>query len=299
MKKSSSDRQPLIRSTGSREGDGGSETDTTIKPNLYSGRRATSYGAIESSTTLLPLPSRSASSSNTTIESESSLLSAVSDEQQQQQLEADGGGETIQPSDDGELDMRSLSFCEKIGYGLGHVFNDLCAGVWFSYTLLFLQRALKISATEAGLLVMIGQVGDAVVTPIVGLITDKYGTKRLWHMAGTVLVFLSFPMIFSICPWCETSPSWWVPTYFTICILVFQVGWPIVQITHLAMIPELSTRQRDRSDLTAIRYSASICSNVVVYVVTWAVSIACHCLSLIFSLLRFDILFTDPSRTRH
>lgn len=37
------------------------------------------------------------------------------------------------------------------------------------------------------------------------------------------------------------------------------------------MIPELSKTQRDRSDLTATRYSASICSNVVVYIVTWAV----------------------------
>lgn len=37
------------------------------------------------------------------------------------------------------------------------------------------------------------------------------------------------------------------------------------------MIPELSRTQVDRSDLTAIRYSASIVSNVVVYIVTWAV----------------------------
>lgn len=37
------------------------------------------------------------------------------------------------------------------------------------------------------------------------------------------------------------------------------------------MIPELSRTNVDRSDMTAIRYSASICSNVVVYIVTWAV----------------------------
>lgn len=43
-------------------------------------------------------------------------------------------------------DMRSLNVIEKLGYGLGHIYNDLCAGVWFSYTLLFLQGALRISA---------------------------------------------------------------------------------------------------------------------------------------------------------
>lgn len=171
-----------------------------------------------------------------------------------------------------QMERRStLRIVEKIGFGLGHVYNDLCAGVWFSYTLLFMQGALGMPAAEAGALVMLGQVGDAIATPIVGFLTDKYGTKRQWHIAGTFIVFLTFPMIFSLCPWCDVAPHWWEIMYFIIVILLFQFGWPIVQITHLAMIPELSRSQKDRSDLTAVRYSVSIISNVVVYIVTWAV----------------------------
>ncbi|KFB47490.1 AGAP011492-PA-like protein [Anopheles sinensis] len=171
-----------------------------------------------------------------------------------------------------QLEKRStLKLCEKIGYGLGHVYNDLCAGVWFSYTLLFMQGALGMPAAEAGAMVMLGQVGDAIATPIVGLLTDRYGTKRQWHIVGTFIVFLTFPMIFSLCPWCSIAPHWWEIVYFTVVILAFQFGWPIVQVTHLAMIPELSRTQKDRSDLTAVRYSVSIVSNVIVYIVTWAV----------------------------
>lgn len=168
--------------------------------------------------------------------------------------------------------MRStLTFIQKIGFGLGHVYNDLCAGVWFSYTLLFMQGALKMPGAEAGALVMLGQIGDALATPIVGVLADKYGTKRKWHIAGTGLVFLTFPLIFSLCPWCWSAPVWWPPTYFAGAILLFQLGWAIVQITHLAMIPEMSRTKKDRTELTAIRYSASVCSNVIVYIVTWAV----------------------------
>uniref|UniRef100_A0AAG5DKR3 Uncharacterized protein n=1 Tax=Anopheles atroparvus TaxID=41427 RepID=A0AAG5DKR3_ANOAO len=171
-----------------------------------------------------------------------------------------------------QLEKRStLKLCEKIGYGLGHVYNDLCAGVWFSYTLLFMQGALGMPAAEAGAMVMLGQVGDAIATPIVGLLTDRYGTKRQWHIVGTFIVFFTFPMIFSLCPWCSVAPHWWQIVYFTAVILAFQFGWPIVQVTHLAMIPELSRTQKDRSDLTAVRYSVSIVSNVIVYIVTWAV----------------------------
>ncbi|KAG4066654.1 hypothetical protein HA402_007290 [Bradysia odoriphaga] len=165
----------------------------------------------------------------------------------------------------------TMSFLQKVGYGLGHVHNDLCAGVWFSYTLLFMQGALQMSGALAGTLVMLGQVGDALATPIVGILTDKYYTKRKWHIAGTCLIFLTFPLIYSICPWCTTGPVWWMPIYFSAVILLFQSGWAIVQITHMAMIPELSETRKDRDDLTAIRYSVSVCSNVVVYIVTWLI----------------------------
>ncbi|XP_037039122.1 major facilitator superfamily domain-containing protein 12-like [Bradysia coprophila] len=165
----------------------------------------------------------------------------------------------------------TLSFLQKSGFGLGHVYNDLCAGVWFSYTLLFMQGALQMPGAEAGALVMVGQVGDAIATPIIGILADKFGTKRKWHIAGTGLVFLTFPLIFSICPWCTTAPVWWTPTYFAAVILLFQLGWATVQISHLAMIPELCKTARDRADLTAIRYSASVTSNVIVFIVTWLV----------------------------
>lgn len=81
----------------------------------------------------------------------------------------------------------TTTFIQKIGFGLGHVFNDLCAGVWFSYTLLFMQGALQMPSFTAGTLVMLGQVGDALATPIVGILMDKYYTKRKWHIAGILL----------------------------------------------------------------------------------------------------------------
>lgn len=66
-------------------------------------------------------------------------------------------------------------------------------------------------------------------------------------------------------------PVWWHIIYFSAVILAFQFGWAIVQVTHLAMIPEMSRNQKDRTELTAMRYSASVTSNVIVFIVTWAV----------------------------
>lgn len=169
-------------------------------------------------------------------------------------------------------ELRStLSLIQKLGFGLGHVYNDLCAGVWFSYTLVFLKGVLQMAGTEAGALVWWGQVVDAISTPICGVITDRYSSKRKWHVLGTLLVLVSFPAIFSMCPFCDGAPSYWPPLYYALVVALFQFAWPLVQIANLAMIPELSRTQRDRMDLTSIRYAASVVSSVIVYLVTWLI----------------------------
>lgn len=104
----------------------------------------------------------------------------------------------------------TMSFIHKIGYGLGHVYNDLCAGVWFSYTLLFMQNVLQMSGAIAGTLVMLGQVGDALATPIVGILTDKYYTKRKWHIAGNMTPMTHSRLILKLkifhCYYLEQAP---------------------------------------------------------------------------------------------
>jgi hypothetical protein len=42
----------------------------------------------------------------------------------------------------------TLKFIERIGFSLGHVFNDIAAGVWFSYTLLFFQGVIGLTGVQ-------------------------------------------------------------------------------------------------------------------------------------------------------
>ncbi|CAG9858312.1 unnamed protein product [Phyllotreta striolata] len=178
---------------------------------------------------------------------------------------------------------------QKISYGLGHIFNDLCAAMWFSYTLFYLQVVLNMGAATAGLLLMIGyknnmyfhsmpqldscklflgQVVDSLATPLVGFCIDYVQHRRLWHLTGTFAVALGFYLIFSLKP-----SSFDVSTivYYISTISLFQIGWATVQISHLSIIPEISISHKHSSDLTAIRYIASVCCNICVYLVTLAV----------------------------
>lgn len=45
----------------------------------------------------------------------------------------------------------------KLAYALGHIFNDLTAAMWFSYTLIYLQRVVSLEPVVAGALLLLGK----------------------------------------------------------------------------------------------------------------------------------------------
>ncbi|CAH1639755.1 unnamed protein product [Spodoptera littoralis] len=161
-------------------------------------------------------------------------------------------------------------------FGLGHVYNDLCAAMWFSYMMLFFQAVLEMRSAVAGAMLLLGQVIDALATPVVGVLADKFGSLKSWHLTGCALVTCTFPLLFVRCwgCWLTEDPDyldWWMPVYYGVLIVVFQIGWAVVQISHLAMIPAISDNLQVRADLTSIRYMASVTSSLAVYLITWVV----------------------------
>ncbi|KAG7310933.1 hypothetical protein JYU34_003773 [Plutella xylostella] len=180
---------------------------------------------------------------------------------------------------DNEFRDISTSIWLQLGYGVGHILNDVCASLWFTYFLVFFHLVLEFSASQAGNLMLIGQVVDALSTPFVGYHSDhtdnvisiQYGKRKLWHLFGTACVLGSFPFIFTQCIGCSMAHKWAQMFYFAAFIMIFQIGWASVQISHLSLIPELSSDDHTRTHLTAVRYGFTVFSNLLVYVVTWLV----------------------------
>jgi Na+/melibiose symporter-like transporter len=169
-------------------------------------------------------------------------------------------------SNEVKSDETKLKFFSKLGYGFGHVLNDLAATIWFSYTLLFLKD-VELFGVAAGSLLMLGQFADAFFTMTIGILTDLFSTKRNWHLTGTILSILSFPSIFLLQR--DVLPYWASIVYFAFMIIFFQCGWATVQVSHLAIIPEMATNEKERSELNAIRYSMSVIANITVFFVTY------------------------------
>lgn len=128
----------------------------------------------------------------------------------------------------------------KLAYSVGHVLNDLCASMWFSYLLVFYHRIVNFSNASAGYLLLIGQVADALSTTFVGFESDRtrtglfrYGRRKTWHLLGVICVLGSFPFCFNLCVGCAHSDLGAQFFYYMMFIIIFQFGWSCSQITHL------------------------------------------------------------------
>lgn len=167
---------------------------------------------------------------------------------------------------------------QRISYCTGHIFNDLCSAVWFTYFIVYFNKVVGLSTTETGLLFLIAQGADAVLTPFMGVGCDRlvikslarYGKRKTWHLFGTIFVAIAWPFIFSPCLACSTdSPSWLPLVYYSVTVVIFHVGWAGVQIAHLSLIPEIAKRPGEIVELNAVRSGLTFVCGIFIYVVTW------------------------------
>lgn len=169
-----------------------------------------------------------------------------------------------------------LSLIARFTYGVGHVLNDLCASMWFTYLVVYFHRVLEFDNAFAGYVMMTGQIFDAISTPLVGYESDvskgcfNYGRRKSWHLVGSLCVAVAFIFLFQPCIGCGDHTETWAKfIYYLPFLFLSQFGWASVQISHLALIPELTSDENQRVGLNTIRYTFTVLSNVFVFVVMW------------------------------
>ena len=151
---------------------------------------------------------------------------------------------------------------QRVSFGTGHIFNDLCSAVWFTYFIVYFNKVVGLSSSQTGLLFLIAQCADAILTPITGIGCDRFvikpfsrhGKRKSWHLFGTIVQAVIWPFILSPCLVCSSdSPSWLPMLYYAVGVILLHVGSPAVEFAHLSLIPEIAKRSTEIVELTAIR----------------------------------------------
>ena len=107
-----------------------------------------------------------------------------------------------------------------------------------------------------------------------------YHKLQTWHLIGTVGVLLSYPFLFApalgitrneeICEAnaeCENIKL--MTIYYSVFSAIHNISWAFVQISHLAMIPEITSSEQQRGFLTTMRNIGAVISNIFVYSILW------------------------------
>jgi len=155
----------------------------------------------------------------------------------------------------------------RLAYGLGDFYGGGAMGIVGLLYLFFLTNVAGISPLQAGLVIFIGGVFDAVTDPLMGTISDRTRSRRgrrapyfLW---GVIPVVVSFILIWYV----PVLSGWWLVLYYIIVFCLFNGAFAVVMVPYAALAPELSPDAGQRTSIIGTRMAFSVVGGLLAAVV--------------------------------
>jgi len=153
---------------------------------------------------------------------------------------------------------------ERLSCAVGNVFNDTYTQLLFSFAILFYMKVLELSASQAGLIVLIGELSDAAMSLISGYLGDnvnvpvlsnKIGRRKSWHLLATFLMAICVPLLFNKCFLCDGRDQSWLPlVYFGLLSALVKICFNMVAINHLAFVTDVAEKVSEFTAVVAVRF---------------------------------------------
>lgn len=126
------------------------------------------------------------------------------------------------------------------------------------YFMGFLTDVVNLDMRLAGLVTTIAVVWDAITDPIMGVFTDrtrsKYGKHRRYILWGMPLLCISFALLWNGYGFDGKERPWQAFIYFTVVYMLYKTAYTIIDIPHVAMLPELAPDYDLRVQYNSVGY---------------------------------------------
>jgi len=126
------------------------------------------------------------------------------------------------------------------------------------YYMKFLTDVVNLPLAWAGLVTTIAVVWDAITDPIMGVVTDrtrsKYGKHRRYILWGMPLMCLSFVLMWNGYGFDGRTEPVKTFIYFTFAYMLYKTAYTIIDIPHVAMLPELAPDYDLRIQYNSVGY---------------------------------------------
>ncbi|MBT4741549.1 MAG: MFS transporter, partial [Rhodospirillaceae bacterium] len=144
---------------------------------------------------------------------------------------------------------QGLPLSVRLGWGLGGVGTTIFL---FSKSLVlrYMIDYLGVAAVTAALLFAVSKFYDAFTDPVMGVISDRtrsrWGRRRPYLLAGSVLCAVTFVLLFSV-PVFESQNA--VILYMGALLILFATAYTLFNVAHLAMPVEMTANHQERSQM--------------------------------------------------
>ncbi|MDB9493005.1 MFS transporter [Spirulina major CS-329] len=156
-----------------------------------------------------------------------------------------------------------LTLKTQLSYGVGEVSSEITGSILVFFWLYFLTNVVGLPPAQAGSVLIIARVWDAVLDPLVGWLSDqtrsRFGRRYPWMLGGAIPLGVSFAFLLWAMP---SAPLQWRWLYATAMALVFYTAFTVVIVPYSTLGAELTHQYEERTRLVSVKASFTIGSSI-------------------------------------
>ncbi len=148
------------------------------------------------------------------------------------------------------LPMINYSYANMYMGGAGYII-----GMYFT---VFLTDVVNLSLNQAGIVVMLATIWDAITDPVMGIITDrtrsKTGKHRRYLLWGIPIMAVSYILLWNSFGLNGAENPTKTMAYFILVYMLYKTAYTIIGVPHTAMLPELAPDYNLRTQYNSVGY---------------------------------------------
>lgn len=166
-------------------------------------------------------------------------------------------GERIKKAIGVEGDFKT-TILPMINYSYANMYMGGAGYIISMYFTVFLTDVVNLSLNQAGIVVMLATIWDAVTDPVMGIITDrtrsKTGKHRRYLLWGIPVMALSYILLWNSFGLNGNENPAKAMAYFIIVYMLYKTAYTIIGVPHTAMLPELAPEYNLRTQYNSVGY---------------------------------------------
>lgn len=180
-------------------------------------------------------------------------------------------GEKIKRAIGVEGDFKT-TIVPMINYSYANMFMGGAGYIISMYFTVFLTDVVNLTLSQAGIVVMLATVWDAVTDPVMGIITDrtrsKTGKHRRYLLWGIPVLFVSYTLLWNSFGLDGQANPAKAMAYFIIVYMLYKTAYTIIGVPHTAMLPELAPEYNLRTQYNSVGYLFNSAGMVPSFIIT-------------------------------